>query len=76
MGVFVDSNSDLYSTSVIAVLYAISRYIGPRYNNTQLYFEDGDKIALRFHHIVPIVKLNCFALTFLLLEWILLVMLN
>ena len=34
---FVDSNSDLYSASVTAVMYVISCYTGPRYNGTQLY---------------------------------------
>ena len=34
---FVVWHSDLYSTSVDAVLYEISCYIRPRYNGTQLY---------------------------------------
>ena len=32
-----DSNPDLYSTAVTAMLYAISCYTGPRYNGTGLY---------------------------------------
>ena len=35
---FVGSNCDSYSASVIAVMYAISCYIGPHYNGTRLYF--------------------------------------
>ena len=35
---FADSNSDLYSTSVIALIYTTSCYIGPRYNGTRLYY--------------------------------------
>ena len=34
---FVVSISDLYCAPVTAVMYAISYYIGPRYNGTQLY---------------------------------------
>ena len=33
----VSTNSDLYSASITAMLCAISRYNGPRYNGTQLY---------------------------------------
>ena len=36
---FVGSNSDLYSTSVTAVLYVISCYIGPCYKGTWLYID-------------------------------------
>ena len=35
---FVGSNSDIYSASVAAVMYAIWCYIGWRYNNTWLYW--------------------------------------
>ena len=34
---FVDFNYFMYSTSVAAVMYVISRYTGPRYNGTWLY---------------------------------------
>ena len=34
---FVDSASYWYSPSVPAIIYAISNYIGPRYNGTRLY---------------------------------------
>ena len=34
---FVDSVSDWYSASVPAIIYALSYYIGPRYNGTRLY---------------------------------------
>ena len=34
---FVDSNCDLYTASVTAVICAISLYIGSRYNGTRLY---------------------------------------
>ena len=34
---FVDSNRDLYSASVTAVMYSISIYIWPCYNSTRLY---------------------------------------
>ena len=34
---FVGPHSDLYSASATAVMYTISYYIGPRYNDTQLY---------------------------------------
>ena len=33
---FVDPASDWYSTSVPAIIYAVSYYIGPCYNSTQL----------------------------------------
>ena len=36
---FFDSHSDLYSALVSAVMYAISCYIGPCYNSTQLYMD-------------------------------------
>ena len=36
---FVDSASVWYSTSVPAVIYAMSCYIGSRYNGTWLYFQ-------------------------------------
>ena len=36
---FMCLNSDLYLLSVAVVTYAISCYIGPRYNGTLLYFE-------------------------------------
>ena len=36
---FLDSHSDLYSALVSAVMYAISCYIGPRYNSTQMYID-------------------------------------
>ena len=34
---FLDKNFDLYSASVTEVTYAISCYVGPRYNGTRLY---------------------------------------
>ena len=34
---FVGSNSDLFSASVTPVMYAMSCYIGARYNGTGLY---------------------------------------
>ena len=36
---FVGPDSDWYSAWVSAIIYAISYYIGPRYNGTQLYIE-------------------------------------
>ena len=39
---FVDSNCDLYSASVTALMYVIPCYIGRRYNDTRLYvFSSG-----------------------------------
>ena len=38
---FVNTNSDLYSTSATAVMYTISCYIWPRYIGTQLFMLSG-----------------------------------
>ena len=57
---FVDSNSDLYLTSVTALLFAISCYIGPRYNGTQLYFRRISLLMMPWFHVSPVHQQQCY----------------
>ena len=53
---FVDSNSDLYSTSVTAVLYAVLCYIGPCYNGTWLH--KNSRIPSKVFLTVKLLKVD------------------
>ena len=59
--VFLDLISDLYSAPITAVIYAISCYIGPCCNGTQLYVtleETGIQFFSKYSHIVinPVIQ--------------------
>ena len=58
---FVNSNSDLYSTSVTAVLCAISCYTGLHYNGTRLYLtlEIAQSSSRQYDLCVDVQKIFC-----------------